>query len=175
MSGWWMPVLKFVHVAAIALWAGGLLVLPLLLHGRARLRERGSAERLHLVTRRLLLWFASPAAFVAVASGTALIFLRPTQQPWFSAKLALVGALAALHVSLGTLVLRLFKPGERVPAWRLWAAMLASPVLIVLVLLLVLDKPAWSLTDWRRDVFSPGALGDLLGRWIDPLLARVRG
>ena len=116
---WWMALLKFVHVGAIALWAGGLLVLPLLLARRARLASHDAVQGLHALTRRLVLWFMSPGAFVAVGTGTALIFLRPTQAPWFSAKLAAVGLMAALHVAQSTLVLRLFRPGERVPAWRL--------------------------------------------------------
>ena len=82
---WWMALLKFVHVGAIALWAGGLLVLPLLLARRARLASHDAVQGLHALTRRLVLWFMSPGAFVAVGTGTALIFLRPTQAPWFSA------------------------------------------------------------------------------------------
>ena len=96
---WWMALLKFVHVGAIALWAGGLLVLPLLLARRARLASHDAVQGLHALTRRLVLWFMSPGAFVAVGTGTALIFLRPTQAPWFSAKLAAVGLMAALHVA----------------------------------------------------------------------------
>ena len=48
-------------------------------------------------------------------------------------------------------------------------------LLVLLILLLVLAKPGWSLSGWGGDWFSPGALGELLGRWLDPLLARVRG
>lgn len=172
---WWMALLKFVHVGAIALWAGGLLVLPLLLARRARLASHDAVQGLHALTRRLVLWFMSPGAFVAVGTGTALIFLRPTQAPWFSAKLAAVGLMAALHVAQSTMVLRLFRPGERVAAWRLGAAGLANAAVVLLILLLVLAKPGWSLSGWGGDWFSPGALGELLGRWLDPLLARVRG
>ena len=87
--------------------------------------------------------------FVAVGTGTALIFLRPTQAPWFSAKLAAVGLMAALHVAQSTLVLRLFRPGERVAAWRLGAAGLANAAVVLLILLLVLAKPGWSLSGWK--------------------------
>ena len=150
---------EVVHVGAIALWAGGLLVLPLLLARRARLASHDAVQGLHALTRRLVLWFMSPGAFVAVGTGTALIFLRPTQAPWFSAKLAAVGLMAALHVAQSTLVLRLFRPGERVAAWRLGAAGLANAAVVLLILLLVLAKPGWRCP-------AGAATGSAQVRWV---------
>ena len=54
----------------------------------------------------------SPAAFVAIASGTALIFLQATFVEWFSLKMVLVGIMAMLHVVAGLVLL------QSVPARR---------------------------------------------------------
>lgn len=172
---WWMPVMKFVHVGAIAVWAAGLLVLPFMLMKRRRVPVGESVEEVLVFTRRMVLWLVSPAALVAVASGTALILLRPVYFPWFTAKLAAVGALAALHVVQSGWVLRMFAPDAREPRWRLLTAAFGNALVIGAILLLVLAKPAWGWQDWPANWFSPGALGELLGRWVQPWLDRVRG
>ena len=60
------------------------------------------------MTRFVYVGMASPAAFVAIGSGTALIFLQATFQEWFSLKMVLVGAMAMLHVVAGLVLVRLF-------------------------------------------------------------------
>lgn len=172
---WWMPVMKFVHLGAIAVWAAGLLVVPFMLMKRRRVPPGESVEEVLVFTRRMVLGLMAPAAVVAVASGTALILLRPVYVPWFTAKLAVVGVLAALHVVQSGWVLRMFAPDAREPRWRLMAAAFGNAVAIGAILLLVLAKPAWDWQDWPASWFSPGALGEHLGRWVQPWLDRVRG
>ncbi len=70
--------LKFVHLATIAVWSGGLLVLPLLFWQRRLVTNIDELESLHRVTRFVYVVMTSPAAFVAIGSGTALIFLQTT-------------------------------------------------------------------------------------------------
>ena len=84
--------LKFVHLAAIAIWSGGLLVLPFLFWQRRALAAGPELDRLHRITRFVYVEMTSPAAFIAIGSGTALIFLQATFQEWFSLKMVLVGA-----------------------------------------------------------------------------------
>ena len=93
--------LKFIHLAAIAIWSGGLIVLPFLFWQRRALAPGRDLERLHRITRLVYVELTSPAAFVAIASGTALIFLQTTFTEWFSLKMVLVGAMAMLHVVAG--------------------------------------------------------------------------
>ena len=52
----------------------------------------------------------SPAAFVAIGSGTALIFLQSTFREWFTLKMVLVGAMVMLHVVAGLVAVRVFAP-----------------------------------------------------------------
>ena len=49
------------------------------------------------MTRFVYVEMTSPAAFIAIGSGTALIFLQATFQEWFSLKMVLVGTLVMLH------------------------------------------------------------------------------
>ena len=110
-------LLKFVHVIAISLWSGGLLSLPFLFVQR-RTQSGTVLYRLHNFTRFFYISLVSPAAFVAVASGIVLIFMRATFEPWFSVKLLLVAALVLIHVTSGLVILRLFNPQQAYARWR---------------------------------------------------------
>ncbi|WP_439815139.1 CopD family protein [Zavarzinia sp. CC-PAN008] len=133
--------LKLVHMAAIAIWSAGLLCLPALYVRRGRTVAGPSFHRLHGMVRYLYVTVLSPAAFVAIASGTALIFARETFEPWFSLKLLLVGAMVSLHVLTGLLVIRLFAADAFYPVWRSAGATLASLSVISAILAVVLAKP----------------------------------
>jgi uncharacterized membrane protein len=98
--------LKFVHIAAIAIWSGGLVVLPFLFWQRRSLGAGSDVDRLHRMTRFVYVEMTSPAAFVAIGSGTALIFLQATYEEWFTLKMAFVGAMVMLHVLAGLVLVR---------------------------------------------------------------------
>src|SRR5690606_9523925 len=66
-------LLKFVHILAITGWSAGLTCLPFLYVQRRRL-SGDALHRLHNFTRFFYVALVSPTAFVAVGSGTALIF-----------------------------------------------------------------------------------------------------
>ena len=152
-------LLKTLHIAAIAVWAAGLLALPALYVQRRHVRRDDDLHRLQRMVRFAYIAVVSPLAFVAIASGTALIFVRETVQPWFAAKLALGAALAFVHVLTGLVVIRLFRKGETYPAWRFVATTALSAALIGAILWLVLAKPP---LPQAPDLFRPGALRELL-------------
>lgn len=151
-------VLKFVHLAAIALWSGGLIALPFLFRQRRTLAAGPDLDRLHRVTRFVYVDAASPAAFVAIASGTALIFAQATFTEWFSLKMLLVAALAMLHVAAGLVLHHLFAPDGRFgrPAFL----MLTSGYLAVIagILWVVLAKPHIEAPGFAAHLFAPGGL-----------------
>jgi len=155
-------LLKFVHIVGIALWSGGLLCLPLLYVQRRRLTGNG-LHRLHNFTRFFYVKLVSPAAFVAIASGTALIFVQATFEPWFSLKLALVAAMVLVHVMSGLVILRLFEPDQSYPVPRFVAATLLTSAVVGAILFVVLAKPQWLVAGAIMTFFSPGALGEMLG------------
>jgi putative membrane protein len=158
MTAW----LKAVHIVALMVWCAGLLVLPSLYLQRNRLTDRESLDNLHRLTRALFINVTSPAAFVTVTAGAALIFVRDVFTVWMMLKLAAVGALVMLHVRMGYLILHLFDPAGRYPRWRQVSATTATLGAILAILVLVLAKPqigVASLPQWMRE---PGGLQSLL-------------
>jgi uncharacterized membrane protein len=138
----WMPWIKFVHLAALLAWCASLLALPLLLALFPRTEGKVSRRRLRAATRFVYIALASPAAVLAVVSGTALIHLMNVYAPWFFAKLTLVAAMVLFHAGCGKLILVL---RERPRMWSpgLLLATAAVPVALILgVLWLVLAQPA---------------------------------
>lgn len=165
MSG---VLLKFVHIIAIAGWSAGLLCLPFLYLQRRRLAG-DALYRLHNFVRFFYIKLVSPAAFVAVVSGTALIFVQSTFVPWFSVKLALVGIMVFIHVFSGLVILRLFEPGETYPTSRVVVVTTLTATVIAAILVTVLGKPQWVIDGWMTTFFAPGALGEMfpfLTAWL---------
>ena len=151
-------LLKFVHLAAIAIWSGGLLVLPFLFWQRGTLTAEADLDRLHRLTRFVYVGMASPAAVIAIGSGTALIFLQATFQEWFSLKMVLVGGMVMLHVAAGLVLGHLFEPGGRFGLFPHLALTGAYLVLASAIIWIVLAKPHIDSTEFAPGVFQPGAL-----------------
>ncbi|GHA34663.1 membrane protein [Devosia pacifica] len=163
-------ILKFVHLAAIAVWAGGLISLPFIYNQRAGLKQ-DALFRLHLFTRFFYVALVSPAAFVAIASGTALIFVQATFMPWFSLKLLLVAAMTLAHILCGLTILWLFEPEKAYPGWR--AVTMTSAVVLIVsgILFIVLGKPSINQVDDFNGLFQPGELGRIAGNMFEQLTA----
>lgn len=149
--------LKFMHIAAIAIWAGGLVCLPGLYVQRAHVEDKDSLYRLQMIVRFSYVAIISPAAFVAVATGIMLIFGQQTFAPWFSLKLFFVALLVVLHVLTGLVIIRLFREGEVYPVWRFVMATVLTSVVVVAILFIVLAKPTIHATI-AEDLLEPGGL-----------------
>lgn len=149
--------LKYLHLAAMLCWCAAMIALPLMLHfyssfwrgttGSEQTQARYAEFR--LITHYGYIGFATPAAVIAIAAGTGLIFAAQVFDLWFVAKLALVAGMALVHAWIGHLVL---SSGENrglhdMPS-SLWALALGVPLMMG-VLWLVLAKPdlAW-IADW---------------------------
>ena len=91
-----MVWLKFIHMAAISIWCGGLICLPGLYAQRHNVETDDALYRLQGLVRFAYVSLISPAAFVAVGSGIVLFFLQGTFVEWFSLKMAFVGVLVSL-------------------------------------------------------------------------------
>ena len=158
--------LKFLHVATIALWSAGLIGLPFLYRQRRGL-EGAALHRLHAFTRTFYIALVSPAAFAAVASGTALILMQETYANWFSAKMVGVAALTGIHIFSGLAILRIFERTGRYSTGRFFVVVPLTVIVIGAILALVLGKPR---LDWPQpllDFFAPGALSEMAGGIID--------
>jgi uncharacterized membrane protein len=163
-------LLKFVHIAAIGVWSGGLIILPYLFWQRRLLGAGGyELDRLARMTRFVYVVMTSPAAFVAIGSGTALIFLQATFAEWFSLKLALVGALVMLHVIAGLIGAGLFTGKGRFGIAAHVTLSSLYLVVIVAIFWVVLAKPQIDSTAFATEAFQPGALGQFFRATSSPI------
>lgn len=154
-----LTAIKALHLAALILWSAGLVALPLVLGKHDADEEQADYARLRRITHYGYTRIVTPAAVVAIAAGTALIFVRGVFVPWMFAKLVAVGLLVTLHALIGhTVVLMSERRGEYVPPTPvpLIGAMIAT---MTVVLLLVLAKPvlpdlapAWLKTPHHRQL-----------------------
>lgn len=136
-----MPWLKILHVATIICWCGLLLYLPALIaQAGGRAAAGGSPRLAWYMSHRLFALVATPAALLAIGSGTAIILVEQPLGIWLVLKLALVTAMVGCHALAGLLIVRL----ERQPTWRVThycaALSLVSLCLIFAVAWLVLRK-----------------------------------
>ncbi|HTN30004.1 MAG TPA: CopD family protein [Pseudomonas sp.] len=138
-----MPWLKLLHFAALLCWCGSLLYLPALIASGAQ----GSHPRLHPETdypvRVVFTHFATPAALLAIGSGTLLFLLAGEWAGWLVVKLAAVAGMALCHALCGVLVLRLERQPERALAVECIGLGGGAALLVGVTLWLVLAKPQW--------------------------------
>lgn len=160
--------LKFIHVAAVAVWTAGLIGLPGLYLQRARTTERRQLYRLQELVRFFYISLISPSAFVAIATGIGLIFVAGTFDPWFTAKLYLVGGFVALHILTGLVIIRLFDEEGVYPLWRFVTVTCVTLLFVVAIVFVVLFKPPMNVFQLPQIFGEPGGLGrladDLIGR-----------
>lgn len=155
-----IPHLKALHAGFIAVWIAGLLALPAMLARHDRAIGQADFTRIRHATHYGYVWAVTPAAVLAVGSGTALIFLREVFAPWLFAKLVCVAALVAIHAWVGhTIVAVAETEGRHEPPEPLVPTLLLSAV-VTAVLFLVLAKPeldelplpGWLLQPLDRDL-----------------------
>jgi uncharacterized membrane protein len=158
-----VTLFKFIHLATIAIWSAGLIVLPFLFWQRRSLEMGAELDRLHRLTRFVYVGMTSPAAFLAIGSGTALIFLQTTFLEWFSLKMVLVGLLVMLHVMAGLTVMHLFEPGGNFSRLSYLALTVSYLVLTTAIIWVVLAKPHIDSNQFATNLFAPGGLRQVLG------------
>jgi uncharacterized membrane protein len=160
---------KFIHLGTIAIWSAGLIVLPMLFWQRRGLETGSELDRLHRFTRYVYVGMTSPAAFLAIGSGTVLIFLQSTFLEWFSLKMVLVGLLVMLHVVAGLTLMHLFEPTGRFGRFSYVALTVSYLVLITAIIWVVLAKPHIDSNQFATKLFAPGGLRQVLGEIIMPM------
>ncbi|MEW9855127.1 CopD family protein [Novosphingobium sp. M1R2S20] len=134
-------IVKGIHIIGIALWGAGLIALPLLLARHMSGDQQQEYARVRRFSHYGYTHLLTPAAVLAVAAGTGLIFLREVFVPWMFAKLVLVGGLVALHAAIGTVVVGMGEhTNERQPPHPAFF-LLPAITLLGAILLVVLSKP----------------------------------
>jgi uncharacterized membrane protein len=135
-----MPWLKLLHICAVITWCGALLYLPVALSTVAS-GKQAAFECPGRIFRGIFTWVATPAALVAIASGTAIFITRGPLAPWLIAKLTTVSLLVLCHGACGMLILRVERQPESNIRGLCTAVGLAVVVWLMAIAWLVLRKP----------------------------------
>jgi len=136
-----MPLLKLLHLMALICWCGTLLYLPALIAaGTRRSDTLFYRDHAHL-TRMVFTLVATPAALLAIGSGTALFLRDQILDAWLILKLTSVAGMVLCHALCGILVLRIERSPERAVSRECTLIAAAIVTLIAATLWLVLAKP----------------------------------
>jgi uncharacterized membrane protein len=136
--------LKFLHIGGIAIWVSGLLYLAAMLLGHNRVRDRQDFARVRMGSRFAYMGVVSPAAFVSIGAGGALLFVSDALHPWMFVKLMAVGVLVLAHIQYGYVLTHLADEEAKGPTIRIIGIAVAILISAAAVLWLVLAKPAIS-------------------------------
>lgn len=133
-----VPWLKLFHISAVIVWCGSLMYLPSLVRSSV---DRGSVRALRQWPRHVFIGVATPAALLAIGSGTVIFVADALVTTWLIYKLVFVGLLVLGHGVCGMLVLR--AEAGRLERCRFCHALTAWVVFVLLAIAwLVLRKPA---------------------------------
>lgn len=106
-----MPWIKILHIVALVCWCGTLLYLPAMIAQSARVTSDAPAFAIDapFMPRFLYNSIATPAALVAIISGTLLFLLNNIVSSWLVLKLLAVAVMIAAHGACALLLVRLQK------------------------------------------------------------------
>jgi uncharacterized membrane protein len=141
-----MPWLKLLHISAVIVWCGSLLYLPAAIAAAAGPQPSAAFDPARRgLLRSVFTLVATPAALLAIASGTAIFVLEGPVVLWLMAKLGVVGLLVLGHAACGMLILRAERQVAGGPRdWtHAWCVVIGSASLLWLgaIAWLVLAKP----------------------------------
>jgi protoporphyrinogen IX oxidase len=137
-----LPWLKLLHITAVIVWCGALLYMPSAIAAAAsRVPAAAVAPGERRLLRKLFTLVATPAALLAIASGTLIFLLMGPSAPWLIVKLSFVGLLVLGHAACGMLILRAERGhGRWIPVWAT-VVTAASALWLLAIAWLVLQKP----------------------------------
>jgi putative membrane protein len=133
--------LLLLHISAVVCWCGSLLYLPSLITGTACRQTDIEQERQQAVTFMVYRLISTPAALIAIATGTALFLTGGITGLWLALKLTLVAALVLCHVLSGALMLFTQKMPGKTVIFSCLSLRIAGVFLIPAIVWLVLTKP----------------------------------
>jgi uncharacterized membrane protein len=136
-----VPHLKALHLGFLALWTAGLFALPRMLARHDNDLMRAEFAQIRRATHFGYVWAITPAAVLAIFTGSVLIFLREIFTVWLFAKLVLVAGLVAVHAWVGHTIITVAETdGQHEPPGALVPTIITFS-LVIGVLALVLAKP----------------------------------
>ncbi len=150
--------LKFLHMAALSIWVAGLLYLPAMLLAHHRIKDQQDFARIRMGSRFIYMGLVSPAAFIAIGAGAALLLTSDALHPWMFVKLMAVGVLVIAHMQYGHILAHLADEQAQAPTVRVIFVAGAVCLSAALSLWLVLAKPHVPTDFLPRWAIEPGLL-----------------
>ena len=155
-----IPHVKALHLSFVAVWVAGLFALPRMLARHNPAIVQVEFAQIRRATHFGYVWVITPAAILAISSGSALIFMRDVFTVWIFTKLVLVTGLVAMHAWVGHTIIAVAETeGQHEPPEPLVPAMVTF-ALVIAVLVLVLSKPE------LEEIAMPSWLLEHLGRQL---------
>lgn len=137
-TGWVMAV----HIVTLGTWSAALLILAGLYASAPLQLQRTEVQRHRVMCRYVFIMLASPAAILAIVSGSALVYLRGAEGMWLPAKLTVVALLALYHAFCGKVLDKQGMEARQLRLRRHHPSLITVPLaLIAAIFLLVLTKP----------------------------------
>lgn len=138
-----MLVFLLLHIAALVTWCASLVYLPALIAGihTDQIEIVEPRHKYGSVARFVFTYIATPAALIAIISGTLVFLFNRTIEVWLIAKLTLVTGLVIAHAFAGLLLLHTQDPSSKPVRRWCWLLSGSSCVLIIAIIGVVLAKP----------------------------------
>lgn len=136
------------HIVALLFWCAALLYVPALVAAAARGEGDMAPVGGDAMPRVVYTHVATPAALLAIASGTLVFLLQRQADLWLISKLVLVTGLVITHVLAGLLVT--WQEADTARRVRPWPGllMLTQCALMAAILWVVLAKPLLQVFPW---------------------------
>lgn len=128
--------LLLLHISAVICWCGSLLYLPALI--ASSINEE---QKLQALTIKIFRRFATPAALIAIVSGTGLFLTGGIIDRWLILKLTLVVILVLCHALNGWILIRTEQAPDKNLALPCAVIGIAAAISIPAIVWIVLTKP----------------------------------
>ncbi len=155
-----VPHVKAAHLVFLGVWVAGLFALPRMLARHDRAIAQEEFTQIRRATHFGYVWVITPAAVLAITSGSVLIFLRDVFTGWAFAKFVLVALLVGVHAWIGHTIIAVAETEGRHEPPEPLIATLVTLALVLGILVLVLAKPELD------ELPFPGWLMQPLGRQL---------
>lgn len=143
-----MDWLLLLHIAAMLCWCGALIYLPALIFATATQKIHFQEEKQSSLPRMVFNLILTPAALLAIISGTLVFVKMGTVAVWLMLKLTLVIALVICHAFNGWLVLQMEEKSRGSLGVLCLFCGILSMILMSVIIWLVLAKPHLEIPSW---------------------------
>lgn len=134
-----MPWMLILHITALICWCGTLVYLPVLITSLSLQTDEMSLET--DLSRMVFTLILTPAALIAIVSGTLIFVQREIIANWLIVKLTFVSGLVVCHALNGWLLVKAKDMSPMNMKAACLSLVFAASIIMIIILWLVLAKP----------------------------------